>query len=132
MTSYLDRALESAQSARRMQSDGDYNGACNRSYYAVFYAAMGLFELAGDDKPGKTHASLSRKFSEHFVVTGKAPSDLGRALAVTQNLRSKADYMVAGASEADASDAIAAMDKILAFARPLLDTSIEGAGNAGG
>ena len=125
MTTHLDRALQAAESARRMQADGDYNGACNRCYYAVFNAVMGLLELAGDDNPGKTHASLSRKFSEYFVLSGKAPPDLGRALAISQNLRSKADYVIAGASEKDAADAVAAMDKILAFARPLLDADAQ-------
>lgn len=120
MTIYLDRALQAAKSARGMRAGGDYNGAC--AYNAVFYAVMGLLELAGEESPGKTHASLSRKFSERFVLTGKAPSDLGRALSVSQNLRSKADYVIAGASKDDAADAIAAMDKILEFALPRLNS----------
>ena len=55
-----------------------------------------------------------------FVLPGTAPPELGRALAVAQNLRSKADYSVAGASEGDAADAMSAMERILEFARPRL------------
>jgi hypothetical protein len=61
-------------------------------------------------------ALQAAKSSRGMQLTGEASSDLGRALAVSQNLRSKADYMIAGASKEDANDAIAAMDKILEFA----------------
>jgi uncharacterized protein (UPF0332 family) len=99
MTTYLDRALEAARSAREMRESADYNGACNRAYYSVFYAASGLLEGVGDERPGKTHASLLRRFSERFVLSGEAPSQLGRALGVAHDLRSKADYSLAGAFE---------------------------------
>lgn len=120
MTTYLDRALEAAESARRDRASGDCNGACNRAYYAVFYAATGLLQSVGDEHLGKTHASLLRRFSERFVLTGEAPRQLGRTLTAAYNLRSKADYSLAGASEADADDAIAAMETVLEFAKPLL------------
>ena len=120
MITYLDRALQAARSAEKMREAGDYNAACNRAYYAIFYAAIGLLEREGDDNPGKTHASLLRRFSERFVLPGTAPPELGRALAIARNLRSKADYSVAGASEGDAADAISAMERILEFARPRL------------
>jgi uncharacterized protein (UPF0332 family) len=120
MTTYLDRALQSAKTARKAMTDGDYNAACNRAYYAVFYAAMGLLDQAGDTSPGKTHATLLRRFFDRFVRTGDATPDVGRALTVAQSLRSKADYVLAGASLDDALDAIAAMDKVLEFAKPRL------------
>jgi uncharacterized protein (UPF0332 family) len=120
MTTYLDRALQSAKTARTALADGDHNAACNRAYYAVFYAAMGLLDQAGDTNAGKTHATLLRRFSDRFIRTGDAPPDVGRALTVAQSLRSKADYVLAGASSDDASDAIAAMDKVLEFAKPRL------------
>jgi uncharacterized protein (UPF0332 family) len=126
MTSYLDRAFQAAESARRDRASGDNNAACNRAYYAVFYAVLGLFEVEGDQNPGKTHASLLRKFSERFVLAGKAPAELGRALGVSQNLRSKGDYTLEGASDADAADAIEAMDKMLRFAQSRLEQDLKG------
>jgi uncharacterized protein (UPF0332 family) len=125
MTTYLDRALEAARSAREMRESADYNGACNRAYYSVFYAASGLLEGVGDERPGKTHASLLRRFSERFVLSGEAPSQLGRALGVAHDLRSKADYSLAGASKEDADDAIAAMERVLEFARARLGPGLK-------
>ena len=119
-TTYLGRALDAARAPEQMRDVGDHNAACNRAYYAIFYAALGLLEQEGNQSPGKTHSSLLRKFSERFVLSGLASRDGGRALAVTQNLRSKADYSVTGASEQDAADAMAAMQMFLEFAQPRL------------
>lgn len=122
MTTYLDRALQAAESARRMYAEGDHNGASNRAYYAVYYASCGLLERVGEANPGKTHASLLRK---RFVLAGEAPAGVGRALTVAQNLRSKADYFLPGVTGEDAADAIAAVEKILEFAEPLLRRGAE-------
>ncbi|HZP21780.1 MAG TPA: HEPN domain-containing protein [Bauldia sp.] len=125
METYLARALQAAHSARSLRADGDFNAASNRAYYATYYAIRGLFELTGKDDFGKTHASVLRAFSQDFVLTGKAPRELGRALAIVQNLRSKADYSVEGASQEDAEAALSAMESLLAFALPQLNNRTE-------
>jgi uncharacterized protein (UPF0332 family) len=121
MTVYRDRALQAAKSAKAMRRDGDYSDACNRGYYAIVYAATGLLEQAGEEQPGKTHSSLVRKFSERFVLSGTASREVGRAISLAQNLRSKADYSASGATSEDADEAIEAMDEFLNFALPLLE-----------
>ena len=120
MTTYLERALQAADSARREAESGDYNAACNRAYYAMFYAVQGLLESAGQDDPGKTHASLLRLFSQRLVLGGDAPADLARALSVAQSLRARADYTLEGATADDAADAIAAMNRLLDYAKSRL------------
>ncbi len=125
MTTYLQRALQAAHSARELQKNGDYDGTCNRAYYAVFYAALGLFEMSGDETAGKTHRSILRRFSERFVLSGEAAPEVGRAFTVAQSLRSTADYSAKGASAGDAVEAIAAMKVILEFAGPLLDPAAD-------
>jgi len=125
MTTYRDRALQAAKSAKAMQQDGDHSGACNRAYFAVFYAATGLLVQVGEEQAGKTHASLLRKFSERFVLTSRAPREVGRAMTLTQHLRSKADYLIEGATAEDANEAIASMDVFLKFALPLLEQANE-------
>jgi uncharacterized protein (UPF0332 family) len=120
MTDYLDRALQAAASARNMRDDGDFNAACNRAYYAMFYAVHALFEASGEQVSAKTHASILRLFSQRFVATGLAPPELARALTAAQNLRSKADYSVDGTAASEADDAIAAMESLLNFAKPAL------------
>ena len=116
---YLDRALQAANSAQRNYDAGDVNAAANRAYYAAFYAVLALFEAAGEDV-GKTHSSTLRRFSQEFVLSGKASPDIGRALTVAHNLRSAADYSVEGVSAQEAADAIAAMNIFLDFAKGLL------------
>lgn len=43
----LGRARRAAQSARILLSAGDLNGAVNRAYYAMFYAAHAALEHQG-------------------------------------------------------------------------------------
>lgn len=125
MTTYLDRALQAARLARTLKADGDYNASTNRAYYAVFYAASGLLEMTGDERPGKTHASVASQVLGALRAPRQSPREVGRALTVAQNLRSQADYSLAGASEQDAADAIAAMERVLAFAQPLLEHGLQ-------
>lgn len=117
---YLERALQAAESARRESESGDHNAACNRAYYAMFYAVQGLLEGAGQEDLGKTHASLLRLFSQRLVLGGDAPADLARALSVAQSLRARADYTLEGATADDAADAIAAMNRLLDYAESRL------------
>lgn len=126
MTSYWDRAMEAAQTARRNSDEGDVNGACNRAYYAVFYAIQALFAASGEGLTVRTHASVLRLFHERFIATGRFPSELARALTGIQNLRSKADYSQPGASAGEADDAIAAMEDILGHVGRLLRDQNEG------
>lgn len=123
MTTYLERALQAADSARRENRSGDYNAACNRAYYAMFYVVQGLLEDAGQEDLGKTHASLLRLFSQRLVLRGNAPADLARALSVAQSLRARADYTLEGATAHDAAEALAAMNRLLDFAESRLRKS---------
>jgi hypothetical protein len=121
MTTYLDRALEAANSARQVQAVGDHNGVCNRADYVVFYAAQGLLEPGRGQESGENpRVPASQIFrAAGSNRHGQRSADLGGAVA--QNLRSKADYSLAGASETDANDAIAAMERVLSYARPRLE-----------
>lgn len=123
MATYLERAAQAAESARRERESGDYNASCNRAYYAIFYAVQGLLADAGQDDVGKTHASLLRLFSQRLVLTGEAPADLARALSVAQSLRAQADYTLEGATAENAAEAIAAMNRLLDYAQSRLHRS---------
>jgi uncharacterized protein (UPF0332 family) len=46
MDDLLKRARQAAQSARTLLESGDPNGAVNRAYYAMFYAAHAALEEA--------------------------------------------------------------------------------------
>lgn len=87
-----DRALASAQ---LLLSAGDYEGACNRAYYAMFDAAKAaLLHLQPDDdlSVAKTHNGLIAAFGLQVVKAGLVDVSLGRNLNRGQTLRQVADY----------------------------------------
>jgi uncharacterized protein (UPF0332 family) len=101
-----------------MAATGDYDGACDRAYYAMFNAARVLLQTDGILEPGetKTHATILRRFSEVFVLSGQADPLLGRGLNLVQGLRGKADYSPLEATREEARKAIETMDQLLRFA----------------
>lgn len=87
-----DRALASAQ---LLFSAGDYEGACNRAYYAMFDAAKAaLLHVQPDDdlSVAKTHNGLIAAFGLQVVKAGLVDVSLGRNLNRGQTLRQVADY----------------------------------------
>jgi uncharacterized protein (UPF0332 family) len=88
-----NRALASAQ---LLYANGDYEGACNRAYYAMFDAARAslLHQLPNSDlTSARTHNGLIAAFGLHIIKTGLADVTLGRNLNRAQTLRQLADYM---------------------------------------
>ena len=118
MTPLFKKALRSGESARKLLADEDYDGACDRSYYAMFNAARALLLLENAITLGETksHASILRMFSETFVRPGLAPREFGRNFSTVQALRAKADYAAVGASREDAEAAVVSMTAMLHFA----------------
>lgn len=114
----FQKALQASRSAHKLLADEDYDGACDRAYYAMFHTARALLELEGEvaAADAKRHGSVLRSFSEAFVVSGRASRDLGRDLNFVQGLRAKADYARVFNSRADAEAAVAAMSAMLQFA----------------
>ncbi len=87
-----DRALSSAQ---LLFSAGDYEGACNRAYYAMFDAAKAaLLHVQPDNdlSVAKTHNGLIAAFGLQVVKVGLVDVSLGRNLNRGQTLRQVADY----------------------------------------
>ena len=86
-----ERALKSA---RRNLTDGDYDSAVNRSYYAMFDIARAAVLRAGvaEDKLPRTHNGVIQVFREHAVQSGLMDKQLAGELSRTESLRIKADY----------------------------------------
>lgn len=87
-----ERSLETAS----LLLDIDPDGAANRAYYAMYYAARAALLTVGQVRraEGKTHAGLISAFGEHLVKPGLIPAEHGRALAQVADLRLAADYDV--------------------------------------
>lgn len=82
MNPLFQKAVTAGASAHSLKAAGDYDGACDRAYYAMFHAARFLLSLeraSGESEP-KTHQSILREFSEAFVLKGLVSRDIGRGL----------------------------------------------------
>lgn len=88
-----DRALVSADVLLR---DGDAEGTCNRSYYAMFNAARAALILVGaptEVTEGKSHSGLHSAFNQYLVKPGHIPQALGAEFRRAERLRQISDYL---------------------------------------
>jgi uncharacterized protein (UPF0332 family) len=117
MNPLMVKALRAAKSARRLEAAEDYEGACDRAYYAIFNAIRTLLEADGVVKPDevKTHSSTLRIFSETFFRAGRVDKALVSAVYFAQDLRARADYSRAYSTAEEARKAIDTMDQLLGF-----------------
>lgn len=91
----MEKAERAAESARLLLEVGDFDGACNRGYYAMFDAARAA--LLASHAPvaaevARSHGGLIAAFSLHLVKTGQVSIELGRALNRAEDIRLIADY----------------------------------------
>ena len=72
---------------------GNADGAANRVYYAMFYAAKAALEVL-DPKltTVKSHASIIRSFGKRVVIAYGLDPSLGRAFNAAEDFRIAADY----------------------------------------
>jgi len=97
-TSYLIRyRLEQAQVAlddAKFLLDGNRSpqSIINRSYYAMFYAALALLQKIG--KVPSKHSGVISLFDIEFVIKGVFPQDLSRDFHKAFELRQVFDYKV--------------------------------------
>lgn len=97
----LKRAKDCLRDAETLMWSESYNGACNRFYYASFYAARAALHSIGKDD-SKTHRGLLNSFNLNLVKKGLLPASLGRSIKVAEGFRYQADY---GTSDIEAADA---------------------------
>ena len=91
----MQEAARALASCRVLLDTADRIGACNRAYYAAFYAAHAALQAVDAIKPGvtiKTHKGLVHAFGKKIVQPGLVPADLGRSLSRLLDLRILSDY----------------------------------------
>lgn len=97
-TTYLIRyRLEQAQVAledAKFLLDGNRSpqSIINRSYYAMFYAALALLQKIG--KVPSKHSGVISLFDTEFVMKGAFPQELSRDFHKAFELRQVSDYKV--------------------------------------
>ena len=89
-THRLARAREALAEADLLMAAQRWNGALNRLYYALFYAARALLALNRLDS--SRHSGVIALFQEHFVKPGLVPAEIARALPQAFARRQRADY----------------------------------------
>lgn len=86
----LDQAEETLQVTRDLLESGHLRDSINRSYYAMFYAGLGLLatRMLGSSK----HSGVLSLFGQHFVKTGEFPAESSKYLREAFDMRQKCDY----------------------------------------
>ncbi len=106
---YRQKAERTLSAARLLLDTGDTEGACNRAYYAMYYAAQAALLAAGIPEPEdgyKSHQGLMGAFGKHLIVSGQLDRALGRSINKVQRLRQLADYVGDPPSREDATSAV--------------------------
>lgn len=86
----IKQAQETLVEARLLWEHDLWRGAINRSYYAMFYAVLGLAIFKGEILSKHTHAISF--FDKEFVKTGEFPKEFSRSLHYWFDERQSSDY----------------------------------------
>ena len=121
MSSLWDKARAAAGQARLLFAANEYDGACSRAYYAMFNTARALLASRGiDPAKTKTHKTVHRIFSLHFVENAIFDEDDGRALRRVSESRNIADYDTVELGRARAQAIMESMEKFMATAEKVM------------
>jgi uncharacterized protein (UPF0332 family) len=103
----INYRLEQAQTALDdasylLEGQRSPQGIINRSYYAMFYAAIALLQKIG--KIPSKHAGVIRLFDTEFVKKGIFPKELSRGFHRAFELRQVSDYRTTKPLERDQAE----------------------------
>ncbi len=102
---YMENADETLNAAQASLDQGFYRSACNRAYYAMFYAASALLYSKG--KSYGKHSAVLASFRQLFIKTGEFDQRWSDDYREIMDSRHTADYeLSSGLDEQDALDAI--------------------------
>ena len=86
----LDRSVQSIEAARQLTSNGYFDFAASRAYYAAFYAATAVLLQEGLEL--SKHSAVIASIHQRFVKTGKLDKEQGKTLNWLFELRGVGDY----------------------------------------
>ena len=86
----LQTARSDLKSARILLEAGEYRGANNRAYYAIFHAINAVHAVSG--KAYKRHKDAIGSFNKDYVKTEILPREIGRKIAEDEEIRHVSDY----------------------------------------
>ena len=108
---FLGKAQESLRDARSAYEEGRYNTSANRSYYAVYQAAIHALLVEGIGPPRGTdrweHDFVHGQFNGQFIHRRhRYPADLRGVLLENLQVRTRADYTTESVTRVAASRAL--------------------------
>jgi uncharacterized protein (UPF0332 family) len=86
----IDSAKSDIKSARILLDAGEYRGANNRGYYAVYHTISAIHAL--DGRAYKRHKDAIANFNKDYIRTEIFPKCLGRRIAEAEEIRHASDY----------------------------------------
>ncbi len=86
----IETAKSDLKSAVILLEAGEYKGANNRAYYAVYHAISAVHAL--DGKAYKRHKDTLANFNKDYVKTEIFPKTYGRRIARVEEIRHASDY----------------------------------------
>lgn len=114
----LEKARESLETAREIESNGHHGFAASRAYYAIFYAAEAT--LLHKDLQFKKHSAVLAHFNKLFVKAGVFPPGMYHAFKEAFDLRNVGDYSTVRVRGKDAARVIANAEEFIAAVRDYL------------
>lgn len=86
----VQTAKDDLSSARILLRAGEYKGANNRAYYAIFHAINAVHVVNGD--AFKRHKDAIANFNKSYVKTEIFPREIGRKISEAEEIRHASDY----------------------------------------
>lgn len=86
----IETARSDLKSADILLKEGEYRGANNRAYYAIYHAISAVHAL--DGKSYKRHKDTLANFNKDYVRTEIFPKNFGRKIAQAEEIRHASDY----------------------------------------
>ena len=96
---YINKAHEMLVVSNDNLASSHYSSACNRAYYAIFYAASALLFTKGFSY--SKHSAVISAFRQHFIKTGEFDAKWSKAYEFIMSSRQLGDYDFSVEIEAD-------------------------------
>jgi uncharacterized protein (UPF0332 family) len=106
---FMEKAVRACRSARALSADNDFDGACNRAYYAMHDAARAaLIVVESPAYTAKTHSGLISAFHRDLIKPDFIAKEHGTSISRAEHTRLAADYSSSDHITADVTDIILA------------------------
>lgn len=86
----IETSKSDVKSAKILLEAGEFRGANNRAYYAIYHAISAIHALDGNAY--KRHKDALANFNKNYVRTEIFPRALGRKIAEAEEIRHASDY----------------------------------------